>query len=175
MKRLVSILSVIAILSFQACEGPIGSPGPPGIPGQDGVNIVSEVFEIDVDFIAQDSFSDRRDFDPAILPGDVVLTFIRWEVDGNTPVWRALPQTIFFEEGVLIYNFDFTQFDIRIFLDGPLDYNLLGPEWTLDQRFRVIVVPGDFAGSRIDWTNYEAVVDLLDIAEEDFVKLPASK
>ncbi|MHA7131023.1 hypothetical protein [Algoriphagus namhaensis] len=168
MKKLIPIFSLIALFAFQACEGPEGPPGPPGL---DGVNIVSETFEVDINFTAENNFRDLFRFEPEILPGDVVLAFIEWELEGGNPIWRAFPQTIFFEEGVLIYNYDFSQSDFSIFLDGPLDYTLLGPEWILNQRFRVVVVPGDFASSRIDWTNYEAVTQLLGIDEEDFVKI----
>jgi hypothetical protein len=31
-----------------------------------------------------------------------------------------------------------------------------------------VVVPGDFTGARMDWTNYEAVIKLLGIDENDF-------
>lgn len=171
MRKLIAVLSLVSIFGFLACEGPVGPPGPPGFDGNDGVNIVSEVFEVDVNFTPENDFSEIFLFEPAILPGDVVLTFIEWEVDNNNSIWRALPQNIFFEEGVLIYNYDFTQTDFRLFLDGPLDYSLLGPEWVENQLFRVVVVPGDFAGSRIDWTNYEAVVKLLNLKEEDFKRI----
>lgn len=171
MRKLIAVLSLVSIFGFLACEGPVGPAGPPGFDGNDGVNIVSEVFEVDVNFTPENDFSEIFLFEPAILPGDVVLTFIQWEVDNNNSIWRALPQNIFFEEGVLIYNYDFTQTDFRLFLDGPLDYSLLGPEWAENQLFRVVVVPGDFAGSRIDWTNYEAVVKLLNLKDEDFKRI----
>jgi hypothetical protein len=90
-------------LFFQACEGPAG---PPGLDGLDGVNIVSEVFEVEVDFTEANNYSEQINFSPAIVKSDVVLAFIEWEIDGGNSVWRALPQTVFFNEGgVLIYNY----------------------------------------------------------------------
>jgi hypothetical protein len=77
-------------------------------------------------------------------------------------------QNIFFDQGVLIYNHDFTSTDFRLFLDGPLDYSTLSADWTQNQVFRIVVVPGDYAGARIDYTNYEAVTRMLGIEEYDF-------
>ena len=172
MKKIAAILGLITLVAFQSCEGPmgpIGPEGPQGPQGQPGVNITSEVFQVDVDFTETNNFEQIFDFNPRIVESDVVLAFIRWETSGQTPIWRALPQTVFFNEGVLMYNYDFTRDDFRLFLDGPIDYRTLGAEWTRGQRFRVVVVPGEFAGSRIDWTNYEDVVKLLGIEEQDFL------
>ncbi len=170
MKKLnLLALSILVLIGFQACEGPEGPPGPPGL---DGVNIVSEVFEVEVDFTAQNNFSEQFQFNPVIVESDVVLAFIEWELDGGNSVWRPLPQTVFFNNGgVLIYNFDFSRVDFRLFLDGAIDPATLGTEWTANQIFRVVVVPGDFASSRIDWTNYEAVTTLLGLKNEDFKRI----
>lgn len=150
----------------------MGPQGPQGPEGEPGITIVGEAFEVEVDFTEQNGYEGIFDFDPAILESDVVLAFIQWETTSNNqPIWRALPQTIFFTEGVLIYNYDFTRSDFRLFLDGPLDYSALGPDWTQNQVFRIIVVPADFAGSRIDWTDYEGVTKLLGLEESDFYKI----
>ena len=168
MFRYLSIFALIGLLAFQACEGPMGPQGPQGEPG---VTIVGEAFEVEVDFTSQNGYEGIFDFQPAILESDVVLAFIEWETSNNQSVWRALPQTVFFNEGVLMYNYDFTRADFRIFLDGPLNFSTLGPEWTQDQVFRIVVVPADFAGARIDWTDYEGVTRLLGLEEDDFYKL----
>lgn len=60
-------------------------------------------------------------------------------------------------------------------MDGPLDYSLLGPEWTDGQIFRVVVFPSDFAGGRIDLSNYEETMKLLNISEDDFVRIESKK
>jgi hypothetical protein len=171
MNKIFSIFALIGIVAFQACEGPEGPIGPPGPAGEPGNNIVSEVFEVEADFTAGNGYEAIFDFDPAIVESDVVLAFIEWETSGNASVWRALPQTVFFEQGALIYNLAFTSTDFRLFLDGPLDYSTLSADWTQDQVFRIVIVPGDFAGARIDYTNYEAVTKMLGIQEEDFQKV----
>ncbi len=174
MKKLLAIsLSLFGILFFQACEGPVG---PPGLDGLDGVNIVSEVFEVEINFTQANNYSEQLRFDPAIIESDVVLAFIEWETDGGNSVWRALPQTVFFNEGgVLIYNYDFSKVDFRLFLDGAIDPATLGEEWRLNQLFRVIVVPGDYASNRIDFTNYEAVTAMLGLKNEDFKRIDLKK
>lgn len=171
MRKITALIGLIGLMIFQACEGPQGPPGLDGLDGQDGVNIVSEVFEVEVDFTENNNFQEIFTFDPPIFDSDVVLSFIQWESDNGTPIWRALPQTVFFEEGVLMYNYDFTSSDFSLFLDGPLDYSLLGPEWTRDQLFRVVVVPGEFASARVDLTDYEAVTKYLGLTDEDFKRV----
>lgn len=178
MKKLATLFVMAGLAAFQACtgpEGPMGPQGPQGQQGQPGINILSEVFEVTVDFTEADNYEAIFNFTPPIVESDVVLAFIRWETNGQNPVWRALPQTVFFQEGVLMYNYDFTKDDFRLFLDGPLDYTTLGSDWTQDQRFRIVVVPGDYAGNRIDWTNYEAVTKMLRIQEEDFTKVTPTR
>jgi hypothetical protein len=174
MKKLLAIsLSLFGILFFQACEGPVG---PPGLDGLDGVNIVSRVIEVEVNFTQANNYIEKLIFDQANIESDVVLAFIEWEIDGGNSVWRALPQTVFFNEGgVLIYNYDFSKVDFRLFLDGAIDPATLGDEWRLNQLFRVIVVPGDYASNRIDFTNYEAVTAMLGLKNEDFKRIDLKK
>jgi hypothetical protein len=174
MKKLLAIsLSLFGILFFQACEGPVG---PPGLDGLDGVNIVSRVIEVEVNFTQANNYIEKLMFDQANIESDVVLAFIEWEIDGGNSVWRALPQTVFFNEGgVLIYNYDFSKVDFRLFLDGAIDPATLGDEWRLNQLFRVIVVPGDYASNRIDFTNYEAVTAMLGLKDEDFKRIDLKK
>jgi len=159
-------------MAFQACEGPIGPQGPAGQDGVDGITIVGEAFEVEVDFNEANDYKEVYEFDPEIFDSDVVLIYIQWEQDNGTPIWRPLPQTVFFQEGVLMYNYDFTRFDFSVFLDGPLDYSLLGDDWTQNQLFRVVIVPADFSTTnRIDYSDYDAVTKMLGIEEDDFVRL----
>jgi hypothetical protein len=166
------IFALLALVMIQSCVGP---EGPEGQPGLDAINIEASVFEVKMDFTTQNNFSQRLNFPSTTLSSDVVMIYIQWEKDGNTPIWRALPQTVFFDEGVLIYNFDFTTKDFTIFLDGPINRSTLNADWRLNQIFRVVVIPGRFASSRIDLTNYEAVTALLELKDEDFQKIDLRK
>lgn len=172
MKLSNSIFSFFTILMIQSCVGP---EGPEGLPGIDAVNIESNIIEVKMDFTTQNNFSQILKLPKSTLSSDVVMIYILWEKDGNTPIWRAIPQTVFFDEGVLIYNFDFTAVDFTIFLDGPINLASLNEDWRLNQTFRVVVIPGRFTSSRMDLTNYEAVTALLEIKDEDFQKIDLRK
>jgi tRNA threonylcarbamoyl adenosine modification protein (Sua5/YciO/YrdC/YwlC family) len=106
---------------------------------------------------------------------DVILTYILWDIVQNRPIWRAVPQTVFFPEGTLVYNYDFTQSDVRLFLEGTVDFKSLENVWTQGQVFRIVVVPSDFPNSRIDFSNYEAVTKMLGITDSDFKKIEVKK
>jgi hypothetical protein len=129
-----------------ACQGPdgaVGPQGPRGAPGS-GANLFNEVFEVGVTFIEANGYFESFALDPEIGPNDVVLVYLLWEEDNNVDVWRPLPQTNFIAEGILQYSFDFTRLDFGIFLDANFPLNQLGPQFTDNQFFRVVLVPGEF-------------------------------
>ncbi|WMI67536.1 hypothetical protein [Mangrovimonas sp. YM274] len=153
MKKLFALL-MFASLLFTACEGDQGPPGPPGQPGS---IFVASAFEIEVDFTSGNGYQILEPYGFQVYPSDVVLVYISWEFDGQD-IWRPLPQTAEFVEGSLVYNFDFTQDDVRLFLDGTINPDILGPEWTQDQYFRVVVVPADNIDG-VDLNNLDAVME----------------
>ncbi len=171
MKKLLTILFAGIILFLQSCEGPPGPEGAQGKPGKDGGIEFSQVFEVKTSFTTANNFEAIYDFKPAIFDSDMVVAYILWETINNNKVWRPIPQTVFFDEGVLIYNFDFTKADFRLFLETTFDPRTLGSDWTANQTFRVVVIPGEFANARLDLSNYEAVMKLINATEEDVVKL----
>ena len=107
MKRILTFMTLFTLL-LTACEGAPGPAGVDGLDGQDGELIVADAFQItDVDFISSDDFQVTFEgFD--LIESDVALVYIKWILDDGTITWRQLPQTVFFNNGVLIYNFDFT-------------------------------------------------------------------
>ncbi|GAB3236017.1 collagen-like protein [Algoriphagus aestuariicola] len=180
MNKILTIFALIGLVAFQACEGPEGPMGPQGeqgvqgAPGTPGVNIVGTTYEVDLDFTEEGQYSGLFEFPEALIESDAVLIYRLSAVDNGRDVWRLLPQTYFFSEGVLMYNFDYTIEDFSIFLDGAIDPTILPAQWTTDQIFRVIVLPSDFPEGRIDYSNYEAVTAMLGIEESDFQKLQAN-
>ena len=163
MKHILSLLTVFTLL-FTACEGPQGPPGFDGLDGLDGEVIASSAFEIVLDFTPGNNYEFLEPYGFNVLPTDVTLVYISWEVDNGQDIWRLLPQTEYFDDGVLVYNYDFTQNDVRFFLDGTTDFSLLDPSYTDEQVFRVVVVPADNVG-RLDISNLEAVQDAFGITE----------
>ncbi len=153
MKRILSFISVFALL-LTACEG---DPGPPGFDGQDGTIITSSAFEIELDFTAADNYEFIEAYGFEVLPTDVTLVYILWETLNGQDVWRLVPQTVQFDDGNLVYNYDFTQTDVRFFLDGTTDFTTLDDAFTLAQVFRVVVVPADNVG-RTDYTDIQNVI-----------------
>ncbi len=94
----------------------------------------------------------------------MTLVYISWEVDNGQDIWRLVPQTVQFPDGDLTYNYDFTQNDVRFFLDGTTDFTLLDPSFTDAQVFRVVVVPADNIG-RLDLSDIDAVMNMYGIEE----------
>jgi hypothetical protein len=165
MKKIITFLLVITAIGFQSCTGPAG---PPGAPGLNGVNVEAEVFEVTRSFGPQGNFESLIPLNPPIFASDVVLVYILWDVDNGTPIWRLMPQTVQLDEGDLIYNYDFTRFDVNLFLssaDFPL--TILGPQWTNNQTFRIVLVPGYFASARVNYQDYENTMSILGLTEAD--------
>jgi hypothetical protein len=175
MRKLVPFLFLIAVLA--ACdgsEGPVGPQGPPGVPGEDGVNIESFVFEYEnVDFTAPEytvTLAFSEDFNFEGQNTDVVLAYLLWdvvEIDGvPTDVWRALPQSLITENGLLQYNYDFTSFDAQLFLSTDFDKSLLEPIDTDDWIVRLVVVPGKFFNpdgkmENVNLDDYHEVIEAM--------------
>lgn len=165
MKKIFTLFIVLTFIGFQSCTGP---EGPPGAPGLNGVNVEAEVFEVIRSFNAQGNFESLVPLNPPIFASDVVLVYLLWDVDNGNPIWRLMPQTVQLNEGDLIYNYDFTRFDVNLFLssaDFPL--TILGPQWTNNQTFRIVLVPGYFANARVDFQDYEKTMTMLGLTEAD--------
>lgn len=176
MKTIISVLTVLIMAGMFSCisdtvgpQGPTGPQGEQGLQGESGF-----VFEFeDVDFTGPEyevylPYPD--DFES--LSSDVALTYLLWDVvdvDGvDTEVWRQIPQTILTDDGILQYNFDFTLSDVRLFIEGEFDLDLLGAADTDDWVVRVVIVPGDFwSSSRLAAGDipYEDIKEMLGLPE----------
>ncbi len=159
MKKYLLLFLPIFVLS---CEGPVGPPGPPGPPGP-----IGQAFEVVADFNSANNFSQLFTFpeDIVVFESDIVLVYLLWEVDEETgyDVWQPLPVSIFFVDGELQYAFDHTVADVRIFLTGDINLTALGPTWTQDQIFRVVIMPVEYIqGNNINLKDMEAVMELVD-------------
>jgi hypothetical protein len=165
MKRILSLISVFTLL-LTACEGEPGPPGFDGLDGLDGEIIASSAFEIEIDFNTANNFEFIEPYGFTVLPSDVTLVYILWDTSNGLDIWRLMPQTVTFVDGSLVYNFDFTQEDVRLFLDGTTDFNALDNVWTQGQIFRVVVIPADNIDG-IDVSNINAVLNANNIQSID--------
>jgi hypothetical protein len=172
MKTLEKLLKIFVFsIGLYSCVGPEGPIGPVGPQGQPGINILGKTYEVDVNFTSQNDYIEVFNFPQRLEDSAGVLVYRLVGVENNRDIWRLLPQNYFFEEGVLIYNFDYSVADFAIFLDGPIAFSSLGDQWRINQVFRVIVVPSDFPNGRIDYSDYDTVTSSLGIEESDFVKM----
>jgi hypothetical protein len=178
MKNILLLLALA--VTFASCEGDQGPPGFDGLNGEDGVNIVAQSFETTVDFEAPD-YSVLVPYPDNIetFEGDMTLIYILFDqVEGNNgglvDVFRLLPQTLYTDFGEFQYNFDFTNGDANIFLDAPNDFNFdnLVAADTDNQTFRIVILPAELASDpRLDVTDYQSVMDLADLDQQDIINI----
>lgn len=177
MKALITLIMALSLVIGTSCteeyyvvEDPVAGPvGPQGPAGVDAENAF--VFEYtNIDFTAPDYevfVSLPDDFEP--YASDVALVYFLWDTyqtnDGEVvEVWRELEQTILTDDGVLQYNFDFSMYDLRLFMDATFPLDLLGAIDTDDWIARVVIVPGDFWNSgRVDLSTYDQVKEAFHI------------
>ncbi len=186
MKNIAIVLGAFLTLFLVSCEG---DPGPPGFDGLDGIDGVDgidgaafeaaafEIEDVDMDFNADlnryDAFF-QYPSDITLLPDDVVLLY-RFEsvdTDLDLDVWRQLPQPFFSDEGLLYYNFDFTQKNYGVFVEPEFDANLVPADLTENQIFRIVIIPANLgASAKMDTSNFSSVMSSLGISEKDIQKI----
>ncbi len=177
MKRFIYILALPLFFFLNGCiteEGPQGPPGPQGPQGPAGepgeIGIVFEFENINFTAPAYEVLLEYPD-DFEGLASDVALVYLLWgveNVDGeDLEVWRQLPQSILTEHGLLLYNYDFTKNDVKLFLDGEFPLDLLSAMDTDEWVARIVIVPGEFwASARLDsQIEYNELKSLIGLTE----------
>lgn len=147
MRKTGIIMSLLLVLSLMACKGDRGPQGPAGI------NILGQVFETTINFGPGNNFSAFIDFpsNVEVYESDAVLVYLLEEVvDGDIDVWTPLPQTYFINgQGTMIYSFNHSFLDLKIFLDGDFPLGNLSSAFTQNQTFRIAVVPSEYADDNV--------------------------
>jgi hypothetical protein len=170
MKKIFLLLAVVGTVVFSSCEGPAGPQGAPGAPGY---NVEAQVYEItNVNFTAP-SYGIFFTFPQQALTSDHVLVYRLSATDSGNDVWQLVPQYYFNPDGTMDfgYNNDATLNDVNIYLEGQ-NLGTLTDQYRLNQIFRVVVVPGQFANksatvSDVDLDDYQAVVQYYNIKESN--------
>ena len=172
MKNILTIALITSLILVNGCimnegpRGPQGVQGPKGDQGPAGES--SYVFEFDkVNFTAP-NYEVYLDYPKSFegLNTDVALVYLLWGTDvenGDTvDVWRQLPQTVIHPYGHLIYNYDFTKNDVRLFLNADFPLDSLTAVDTDQWIVRVVVVPGNV------WTSarMDRAIEYKDLANE---------
>ncbi len=170
-----------------SCEGPTGPVGPQGPPGPAGVDgqpgEIGFVMEWDgVDFTATNDYApllDFNDFNFTALESDVSLAFLLDNdatLESGQDVWIPLPQLYILGEDLIQYSYDFTKFDISIFLEANFSLDLLNAEFTDSKVVRVVVVPGEFvagrkSGSEISYRELEEKLELPQLKKRELPRV----
>lgn len=180
MKKLYILILLLTGLS--GCYFDEGPRGPRGYDGRDGIDGVdgeeSYVFEYEFSFTAPDySQLLLLPDDFVMLDSDVMLVYFLWEVTGDgVEIWRSLPQTMYFSDGVLEYNYDFTKYDANVFMDGNVNFDDLGALYTDNWIARVVVVPAQYGGrGGVDYSDYNEVKVYFDLSDSKLAKPGYSK
>ena len=184
MKKLNLFLGTLVTIFFISCEGPQGPAGfdgfdgAPGQDGADGVNILGQVVDIEGTFTLDNDYSIFYEFPQSIevFETDVVLVYMLWDVteDGNgesVDIWRLMPQTRIIDQGLLQYNYDYTFFDVNIFLESDFDLATLPAGDTDNQVFRIAVLPAESTTGKLDTSNVNSVMAHLGVSEESIQKV----
>lgn len=166
MKKILTLFAVVGLMAFTSCEGPEGPEGPPGPQGAIGAvyeNIAPNYYN----FTNANNYSVRFNFPVPLVDSDVVLVYRFDGTDnGGRPVWQALPETYYFDNGTRDFSFKyvFTYNYVNIYLDGN-DRETVPPAYRTNQILRIVVVPADFATS-VNKDSYLDVVSKLNIQED---------
>jgi len=143
MKFLLSAITLFLLLTGCGERGPVGPQGPQGPAGP---TILPTSFEFEVDLNQSNEFSFVQGIPSGIevLNSDVVLVYVFEDYieEDDLDVWRKLPLTEFNANGTLLYDYDFTRIDVRIFLDA--NYTLGKADEFQDLLIRAVHVPADF-------------------------------
>ena len=151
----------LLLILFVGCGGSTGPEGPQGPPGPTG-----KAYEVQASFGQSNNYSVVSAFPENIevLPSDIVMVYLLWEVDQNTgnDVWQPLPVSVFFDDGELQYGFDHTVTDVKLFLTGDKNLNTVGNQFTQDQIFRIAILPVDYVQSNnINPKNADEVMEII--------------
>lgn len=158
MKKVALFLAFIGMLTLQGCT--IHDQ----VPVYNTTVAYNDVLEVTTSFSASNNFSRLVTINPAIYSSDVVLVYHLYQVTSSgTDVWRLMPQTYYLDNAgsQVSYNFDFTRYDVSIFMNANIDMTMLTSEWTQNQTFRIVILPGTFNGkssNTVDFKDYNATL-----------------
>ncbi|MDG1063910.1 MAG: hypothetical protein P8O93_05640 [Flavobacteriaceae bacterium] len=155
MKYLLTL--ILSITLFASCEGPEGPAGRPGI------NILGQVFEVNINLNTANNFEQVVTIpsDIEVYESDALIVY-RYEGSFNgADIWTPLPATYFDSfGGTFLYTFNHTYYDLKFFLDGNFNLSVLTPNWTQNQVFRVVLVPAEFANADLSFEELQNVLEL---------------
>ena len=163
MKNITLFLVFIGMMTLQSCEVTEIYDTPISVPR-------TEVFEVTRTFNYNNNYSVIVPFKPQIYSTDSVLLYHLYDVVNGQDVWKLMPQTYYFNDGgALDFNYDFTKFDIKIYLSANFNLNTLETSWTKNQTFRIVIIPDGFAKS-VNKNNIDSVMSAIKVTNIDVHK-----
>ena len=161
MKNITLFLAFIGMMALQSCEvTEVYEDGPR-----------TQVFEVTTSFGAVNNYSRIIDFDSPIGSFDSVLVYHLYDVVNGDDVWRLMPQTYYLDNGrELDYNFDYTRFNVNVFLDSNFNLNTLSNDWTINQTFKIVIIPDGFADN-VNKNDINAVLSALKVQQSAVKKI----
>jgi hypothetical protein len=162
-KKITLVIAFIGMIMLQGCST-----------DDDTISEVFELRNINFGFNPTDGYTIYRTLNPQIRLEDVILIYrLSGTIDSNTPIWQQIPRTLFLPQGELDYDFDFSREDFTIYAGGT--YNLAStPNFTQNQTFRIVIVPGFFSNKnikKVDFSDYNKVVKAFNIDESKIKQL----
>ncbi|WP_108869234.1 hypothetical protein [Aquimarina aquimarini] len=126
---------------------------------------IGQTFDFTTTFSPSNEYSDRFMFPENIFDSDVVLVYRLENVDNGLEVWEPLPTVTIFLNDVddtsVQYRYNFTSGDVDVILESN-NLDLVPADLTNNQKFRVVVVPSEFAkNTKIDLSDFNAVQSAL--------------
>lgn len=143
-KTIAALLFMTVVLISCGERGPVGPEGPPGPAGPE---ILPTSFEFNADLNPGNDFEFFSDIpeDIEVFDSDVVIAFVLEDYieEDDLEVWRQLPITEFNSRGTVLFDFDYTLVDVRVFLDA--NYSLGTSDGYQDVLIRAVHIPANFA------------------------------
>ncbi len=163
MKNIYLFLALFTTILLTSCTGDRGPAG------EDGGVYLGQVFEKTVNFeyfvgpnILETPFVS---YPVTVYESDAILVY-RYEgtVEGKK-VWTQLPQSIFYysEDGtsdIFQFNFNYTYVDIQFTIEGNFELSTIGPAYTDNQKFRVAVVPSEYANADLSMEDLMYIMNV---------------
>lgn len=141
------VTPLLLLLLITSCSGPEGPMGPMG---PEGISVFSNVTEVVVDFTPENNYEVMIPYPSQwrVYEADIVMVYLSYETitdnSGPIQVWRALPQSLLTEQGLLQYNFDHTFKDVRLFMQADYDLGFTTSGDRENQRFKIAVIPAQY-------------------------------
>ena len=171
MRRITLLFAVIGMISLQSCTVH-DTPAQQVITNNN--TILATTYEYTRSFTTANNFSTLITFPQTIYPSDMALVYRLSGSANGTDVWKLLPETYYTSTGALDfrYDFDFTQYDASIYMDG-FDLASVTAAYRTNQVLRIVIVPSNFGNktaTKIDYNDYNAVAKAFNIDESKVIK-----